>query len=165
MPVHSYSSLPTRLRGRAQTKQLLPEYRSVASTSQIPYWQLLRLGLSMYNHALLFDAVRQSLWRSPSRSLRDLALELGVSRRTIENSVLVASNKTFREIRKEILVALTGSLLASNPTMPVKELCFTLGFKSPSAFSRAIKRICGVCPGEYRSRLVRDSNYLGSPSS
>ena len=109
-----------------------------------------------YDHLLLFEAVRQSLRRTPSRGLGDLALELGVSRRTIENSVYVAVRKTFREVRKEILVERAKCFLNSNPAMSIKELSFAVGFKSASSFSRAIKRTCGICPEEFRCRVVRE---------
>jgi AraC-like DNA-binding protein len=105
------------------------------------------------------------LHRTPCALLGDLALELRVSRRTIENSVHMTAGKTFRALRKEILVDRVSTILASNPALPVKELSFAVGFKSASSFSRAIKRACGCCPDELRSRAVRESTNLVSISS
>lgn len=107
-------------------------------------------------HKLLLDAILFQLRQTPCRLLGDLALELRVSRRTIENSVHVGTGKTFRDLRKEILVQQVRSILASDPAMSVKELSFAVGFKSASSFSRAIKRACGSSPEELRSRAVRE---------
>ncbi|MGB8474092.1 MAG: helix-turn-helix domain-containing protein [Candidatus Acidiferrum sp.] len=129
-----------------------------AGSARLPL-PIYRRGLGetlSYDHTLLFDVVRQYLRQTPCRVLGDLALELRVSRRTIENSVHVAAGKTFRDVRKEILIERVRNILASDPTMSVKELSFAVGFKSASSFSRAIKRACGSCPEEFRSRVVRE---------
>lgn len=105
-------------------------------------------------HKFLFDAVSFCLYETPYRLLGDLALQLRVSRRTIENCIYLSAGKTFRDLRQEILLERTKNLLASNPAMSVKELSFAVGFKSASSFSRAIKRACGSCPEELRSHVV-----------
>ena len=110
----------------------------------------------LYAHEFLLDAVLSRLHQTPYCLLGDLALQLRVSRRTIENSIHIVAGKTFRDLRKEILVDRVRSLLASNPTMSVKELSFAVGFKSANSFSRAIKRACGSSPEELRSRIVHD---------
>lgn len=113
----------------------------------------------------LLDAILLHLRQTPCGLLRELALELRVSQRTIESSVHLGTGKTFRDLRKEILVARVRNILASHPTMAVKELSFSVGFKSPSSFSRAIKRACGSCPQELRSRVAHKSASAVSVSS
>jgi|SRR5580700_2100444 AraC family transcriptional regulator len=109
-----------------------------------------------YDHQLLQDTVLSRLRRAPSCLLGDLSRELCVSRRTIQKAVSTATGKTFRHFREEMLVERVRIILASNPMMSVKELSFVVGFKSPSSFSRAIKRACLCCPEELRSRMVRE---------
>src|ERR671925_167528 len=111
----------------------------------------------LYAHKFLLDAMLSHLHQSPYCLLGDLALQLRVSRRTIENSIHIVAGKTFRDLRKEILLERVRSLLASTPTMSVKELSFAVGFKSASSFSRAIKRDCGSSPEELRSHVARES--------
>ncbi len=111
----------------------------------------------MYTHRFLLNAILSHLRQTPCALLDDVALELQVSRRTIENSIHIATGKAFRNLRKEILVDRVKSILASDPTMSVKELSFAIGFRSASSFSRAMKRACGSCPDKLRSRAVRES--------
>jgi AraC-like DNA-binding protein len=111
-----------------------------------------------YDHRLLYERISVSLHRNPSYSLRALSQELCVSRRTIEKAFSTTTGKTFRDFREDTLVERVRSILASNPTMLVKELSFAVGFKSASSFSRAIKRACGSCPEELRSSVVGESH-------
>lgn len=113
----------------------------------------------------LLDAILLHLRQTPCGLLGDLALELRVSRRTIENSVHLGTGKTFRDLRKKILVERVRNILALDPTMPVKELSFVVGFKSASSFSRAIKCACGSSPEELRSHSLRESkDFVTTPS-
>ena len=105
----------------------------------------------------LLDAILFRLHQSPCTLLGDLALELQVSRRTIKNSIRIAVGKTFRDLRKEILLNRIKDILVSNSEASVKELAFAVGFKSASSFSRAVKRSCGSSPQELRSRALDDS--------
>jgi AraC-like DNA-binding protein len=40
--------------------------------------------------------------------------------------------------------------LLRQPTLPLGEISFLLGYSEPSTFSRAFKRWTGVTPGEWR---------------
>ena len=93
---------------------------------------------------------------NPCCSLRDLSKELRVSQRTIEKALIIASGKTFRELREEILVERVTSAFTSEPTRKIKGLATELGYKSARSFARAIKRACGSSPEELRSRIIRD---------
>ena len=108
-------------------------------------------------HKFLFDAILLHLHETPCVLLGDLALQLRVSRRTIENCIRVGAGKTFRNLRKEVLLSRVNCILSSDPTISVKELSVAVGFKSASSFSRAIKHACGSSPEELRSRAVRES--------
>lgn len=109
-----------------------------------------------YEAKFLLDTILLRLTRTPSRLLGEFSRELSVSQRTIEKAIIVASGKTFRELREGILVDRVRSTFASDPTQRVKELASDLGYKSPRSFARAIKRACGSSPEELRSRIIRD---------
>src|SRR5437868_8941683 len=102
-------------------------------------------------HDLLLDAALRRLGLLPTTLLQDLAWELHVSRRTLENAIRIIKGKTFRELRDELLVERVKCLLESHPTRGIKELSSELGFKSPRSFARAIKRACGFSPRQLRS--------------
>jgi AraC-like DNA-binding protein len=106
-----------------------------------------------YDQSLLFDAILHSLRKNPSGQLRDLSLEFHVSRRTIQKAISLVTGKTLRELREEILLEHFRTLLTSRSAFSIKELSFGLGYKSPSAFARAIKRACGFSPQELRLRV------------
>lgn len=103
-----------------------------------------------YDQSVLFDAILRSLRRKPLGMLDDLSLELRVSRRTIQKAVNLATGKTLRDLREEIVLEHVRNLLKSQPAFTIKELSFGLGYKSPSAFARAIRRASGFSPQELR---------------
>lgn len=107
----------------------------------------------LYNREFLFDSIVLRLQNAPCASLSDLSSQLRVSRRTLEYSIQSTTGKTFRDLRKGILLARVNSILASNPAIPVKELSFVVGFRSPSSFSRAIRNATGFAPAQLRARF------------
>lgn len=109
-----------------------------------------------YEPKFLLDAILLRLTCNPSRLLGEFSRELRVSQRTIEKAIIIASGKTFRELREEILVKRVRSTFASDPTRKIKGLASDLGYKSPRSFSRAIKRATGSCPEELRAKVIRD---------
>jgi AraC-like DNA-binding protein len=106
-----------------------------------------------YDHRLLFDTILLSLRRKPSVLLMDLSRELRISEVTIRKAVGVGARKTFRRLREEILLDQVRILFASRSTCTVKEIAFGLGYKSPSSFTRAVKRACGCSPEQLRLRI------------
>lgn len=103
---------------------------------------------------LLLDAVIRRLNRAPFTSLGDLARELHVSTRTLQNVIKLATGGTFRRLRDELLVARVKSLLESDPTRAIKGLSSELGCKSPRSFARTVKQACGSSPEQLRSRII-----------
>lgn len=108
-----------------------------------------------YDHTLLFDAVRLSLHAKPFCSLLGLTQELRVSKGTLEKAVSVATGKTFRRFREEILVSHLMNSFAARPGCTVREMSVALGYKSPRSFARAIRRASGLSPEELRSRIAQ----------
>src|SRR6266700_3013814 len=103
---------------------------------------------------LLLNAVIRRLNRAPATLLGEIARELHVSTRTIQNVVKLATGKTFRKLRQELLVERVKGLLESDPNRSIKELSFELGYKSPRSFARATKQCCGSSPEQLRSRII-----------
>ncbi len=110
-----------------------------------------------YDSSMLFHNVSLWLQQNPSISLGNLSRELQVSRRTIQKTIVLASGKTFRDLREQILVARAKALFISKPNLPIKTLSFSVGYESPRSFARAIKRACGLSPQELRSHVVKES--------
>ena len=109
-----------------------------------------------YDPTLLFDRILSSLDESPSKRLADLSQTLQVSRRTIEKAIRLSTGGSFRLLREEILLVQAKALFASQPTLPIKELDFRLGFKSATSFARAVKRASGFSPEDLRIRVARE---------
>lgn len=107
-----------------------------------------------YDHTFLFDAVRQSLNRTPFSSLRGLAQELRVSEGTLEKAVNDATGKTFRDFKDEIVMDRLMEFFASHRTCTIKQASLAVGYKSQRSFARAVKRACGLSPQALRSRMV-----------
>lgn len=105
---------------------------------------------------LLVSAVLRRLNRAPATLLGEIARELHVSTKTLQNVVKLATGKTFRNLRGELLVRKVNTLLESDPTRPIKDLSFELGYKSPRSFARAVKQGCGSSPEQLRSRIIFD---------
>jgi AraC-like DNA-binding protein len=107
-----------------------------------------------YDHKAMFQSVSACLYRRPCISLGDLSREMGISRRTIQKSINSTKGKKFRNLKEEILISRVRSFFMSRPTLTIKELSFEVGYKSARSFARAIKRACGICPEELRSRIA-----------
>lgn len=105
-------------------------------------------------HDLLVDGALRHLRHAPALRLEDLARQLHLSRRTLENAIIMRTGKTFRDLRGELLVERVKNLLESDPARAIKELSFELGYKSARSFARAIKRACGLSPAQLRSRII-----------
>jgi len=78
------------------------------------------------------------------------------ARRTIEKAIRLSTGGSFRLLREEILLVQAKALFASQPTLPIKELGFRLGFKSATSFARAVKRASGFSPEDLRIRVARE---------
>lgn len=107
-----------------------------------------------YDPTLLFQRISNCLYRNPSLSLEELSRELGVSRRTIQNTVIAASGKKFRDLREDLLLAKFQCALVTEPATTIKQLSSEIGYGSPRSFARAIRRACGVSPEQLRARLA-----------
>ena len=109
-----------------------------------------------YDPTLLYEWISVSLYQNPSLSLEELSQELSVSRRTIQNTVIAIAGKKFRDLRKELLLAIFQSALVAEPAAAIKELSSEIGYASPRSFARAIRCACGVSPEQLRALIAGD---------
>lgn len=77
-------------------------------------------------------------------SLNDIARELGVERHTIERAVRSVTGRGFRDLQQTILLEIATSRLREGRS--IKEVAFDLGFGSPQAFHRFVRRSSGRTP-------------------
>jgi AraC-like DNA-binding protein len=104
-----------------------------------------------YDKSLLFNKILLFIHQKPLSLLSDVCQELRISRGTLEKAIYMATGKTFRRFREEVLLESATTLLSSRPTSSIKEISVDLGFKSARSFARAIKRICGFSPEQLRA--------------
>jgi len=107
-----------------------------------------------YDYRLLFEEISLSLHRNPCRSLEVLSRELRISRRTIQNVIVVMTGKNLRALREQILITALRDLFITRPSSAIKELSVDLGYKSARSFARAIRRASGTSPEQFRSRIT-----------
>ena len=98
-----------------------------------------------YNPAVLYKLTSDYLSAQPRLPLTELASRLGVCRQTLERALRGATGKSFRRLRAETLASKACDLLASS-NHQVKEIAYSLGWKSPQAFARFLKSERGCSP-------------------
>jgi AraC-like DNA-binding protein len=66
------------------------------------------------------------------------------------------TGKTFSNLRQAILMAKVKELFVSQPQLAIKEVSFSVGYRSARSFARAVRRACGFSPEAFRSRVTRE---------
>ena len=106
-----------------------------------------------YELKSLFDSAMKTLEANPRGRLAAISGALRVERHTVERAFQLRACKSFREVRREMLLEKAKNLLASQPTAPIKGIACLLGYKSERAFARFIRNALGCCPCELRRKL------------
>lgn len=96
------------------------------------------------------SAIQRLVRRQPQVSLSEAALELRVSRRSIESACRARLGLSFRELRGITRFQLAYALLRTR-TDSVKGIAYALGYGSPQAFSRFVRAMCGLSPTDIRA--------------
>jgi AraC-like DNA-binding protein len=107
-----------------------------------------------YDTRLLVREISARLAETPCTSLGQLSKDLCVSRRTIESVIKAVTGKTFRELQSHAMFVRVRRILESHPTVAIKELSFTVGYRSARSFARSIKRQSGMTPQQYRALIA-----------
>jgi AraC-like DNA-binding protein len=110
-----------------------------------------------YDLPRLFESVRPQLHSAPNMHLDELSRRLQVDRHTIKKAVKLATGKTFRELRKGILLEQAIKQLRSDPIRSIKQVAYDLGYGSQRSFCRFVRAVAGCSPKELRA----DANWKG----
>ena len=94
--------------------------------------------------------VEDELKKAPRTSLQGLSNQLRIERHTIEKAVRNQTGKSFRKLRDDIAFEIARSHLRSQPLRSIKEVPYQLGYHSPRAFARFIRRSSGEAPNKFR---------------
>jgi AraC-like DNA-binding protein len=100
----------------------------------------------------LLARARRFIWNNSHRPLdmKQIAAELGVSRRTLERRFAEQSERTLREELEWHRTSRARKLLADT-RRPIKEIAYLCGFAEQRGLIRAFKRWHGVVPGSVRA--------------
>jgi AraC-like DNA-binding protein len=99
-----------------------------------------------YDHVVLFNSVCAALQRTPLIRLSELSCQLKIERHTIEKVVRAESGQSFRVLRKRMLFDAARHLLELGPNCSIKEIAFSLGYRSPRSFARFIRGVSAQTP-------------------
>ncbi len=105
----------------------------------------------MYEASQLLAALEDVLGSRPRVALGDAARILGVDRHTLERAC-ARDGKTFRDYRRDAILAAATNLLLITPPLSVKEVAFRLGFESLGAFTNFVTRATGRPPSRWRRK-------------
>lgn len=106
----------------------------------------------------LGDQVKRALKRSMAGkrpSIRDVALELGLSERTLQRR-LTEAGKSFQQLAEEARRELARHYL-KNVATEYHEVAYLLGYEDANSFFRAFHQWEGTTPGEWRDRHLQSA--------
>lgn len=103
-----------------------------------------------YDLASLCKMVQEALARGRRTGLAKLAEQVNVDRHTLEKAVRITTGKSFRQLQQQALFEKSMKLLHNEPALSIKDIAFRIGFGSPQAFHRFIRRTSGKTPVQIR---------------
>ena len=106
-----------------------------------------------YDPTHLVHAARLAIGASPARPLTEIAAACSVSRKTLERAFQRSGTARASEVREHVLQQTLSEAMTTVPPLSIKEISGRLGFSSPQAFARWVKRENGVIPTALRARL------------
>lgn len=107
-----------------------------------------------YVYLFLYERVMDILASDPRVPLSAISEKLSVERHTLEKAIRATTGRSFRELRRELTLSRTRDLLALEAAKSIKEISFLLGYRSPQAFARFVKKACGCSPAELRRAVL-----------
>lgn len=97
------------------------------------------------------NAVIEENFSNPELTVDFLAEQMGVSRSGLFSKVKVLANITPNELIQVIRLKKAAALLAENKYR-INEICYMVGFNTPSYFAKCFQKQFGMKPGEFASR-------------
>ena len=98
----------------------------------------------------LDELIMQHL-NEPAFSSKQIEEALFLSRSTLIRKVRALLDTTPNDYLKSKRLSIAAQLLAQNKCR-ISEVCFTVGFNSPSYFAKCFKEQFGVSPAEYQKQ-------------
>jgi signal transduction histidine kinase/ligand-binding sensor domain-containing protein/DNA-binding response OmpR family regulator len=99
---------------------------------------------------------------SPSFSIQDLGMELGISRAYVFKKILALSGKTPLEFIRTIRLQHAAQLLERSQ-LSVREVAYKVGFNTPKYFTKYFKEQYGVLPSDYVASKKQEDENPESP--
>jgi len=136
---------PPEKRGGAFLRRLFGEIASAARREMTK-----KKAAKANGFARRVEAELEPLLATGPVRIEHIARALGCSRQTLYRR-LKAEGLTFAKVLAE-LRRREALKLVRDPSLPVKEIAWRLGFSDPAAFSRAFKRWTGKSPQSFRAQ-------------
>ena len=140
----SYISMPINMLSLAPSSNVDAAGESdkliVESIAKTPAANLKLIMRSYLGDAMRLDAA-SDLYGTSSRSLQRMLSREGT---------------TFRSLRDEVTYELASDLLTDRG-IPIADIAQSLGYRHPTHFTRAFRRIAGVSPRRYRAAAIGDN--------
>lgn len=98
--------------------------------------------------------ITSNQWFLISRlTLSDISTLTGLQTRDISRSINVVTEKSFNEYINNYRVDFVCTLLEQNTKKSLADIAADAGFSSKASFNKVFKKISGVTPTEYKSRI------------
>ncbi|PRD46156.1 helix-turn-helix domain-containing protein [Sphingobacterium haloxyli] len=115
----------------------------------------LKNGLSrQYDIAISFRALVYKHY-SDGYSINDYAKQLRISSNYLNRCIQKVWNKSAKQFTQEFVIIQSQKYL-QDFSEPISRIAYHLNFSDPSYFGRLFKKIIGISPQEYRSKLMHD---------
>lgn len=139
--------LTLRILLTALNQPLFPSINRSESTLEMPEEE--RTSLLNQIHLLLEE---KKLYRNPTLTLKDLAVELGTSDRAVSHIINQSMADNFYDLINTYRIQEAQRILKDNPDpkLTVLEVLFEVGFNSKSSFNTQFKKKTGMTPSEYK---------------
>ena len=102
----------------------------------------------------LFKEVDVRISTQPGLTLRQLARDLRIDRRAVQEAICRSEGTHFREYKQLRCLEKTLDLLTSDESLPQKQIAWCLGYKSAAAFARFVKSRTGKTLSEIRKSIA-----------
>jgi len=90
--------------------------------------------------------------------LPHLCHELEMSKSQLQRKIAVLSDQSAMQLLRRYRLQKAHEILSESSEANVKEICFQVGFKDPSHFSRLFSKTFGMAPSEVRKGVVTDTD-------
>ena len=101
---------------------------------------------------------------NPDFSSSDLETSMAMSRSSLVRRMKALLDTTPNEYVKQKRLVIAAKMLEED-NVRVNEICYAVGFKYPSYFTKCFKEVYGLLPAEYRKKLKKYKKMPNSPKA